>query len=687
MGDQGESGGGSHILIDLDEGWEPVLKCVGSRRSCPAPRLRERRGARPRCTLQPRAEPQQSVPEPRLAVVKSTSRSPILLIVQATWFALRLVASSSPGLLAVSAATTIVFGLLPTVQVVVGKLVLDATVGLVAGGGNAAAVTAMAHALVLQAALLVGQRLLQSVNGYAQTAMGLRLVVRLQGGFLQKTKLLEFSRFEDPEFHDMLSRARRECATRPLELLSRSMGIGTSVLSLLSLGAVLASLDIMLVVGMVIVCLPMLAVEMIYGAKAYNLEFGRTDARRLSEILSTTLTERRCVPQITSFNLFDYIFGRWQIAAQTFLQQDVRLRRRRSIAESVSGTTVAASTVAATAYVLYANFSRHLGLSVGQITMYGAAFSSALAAWQGAMGALSGIYEGSLFLHDMVAFQSVQPGLRISSDTRDVPAVISELRLENVSYRYPGSNAWVLRNVNLTFRRSQSTLLVGSNGAGKTTLTKLLIRLYEPTEGRILLDGVDVREYSVQSLRRSIAVVFQDFLQLPFTVQENIGCGCVERLADGEGVRAAARRAGADEFVQGLPLGYDTVLSKLFKGGCELSYGQWQRICIARLFMKQAPVCILDEPTASLDVEAEAALLREINRMSLGSISILISHRALRPGIADRIVVLSQGQVVESGEYEDLMRGGGEFARLATLYHSAGAIRATAYPDAVAASV
>jgi ABC-type multidrug transport system fused ATPase/permease subunit len=211
---------------------------------------------------------------------------------------------------------------------------------------------------------------------------------------------------------------------------------------------------------------------------------------------------------------------------------------------------------------------------------------------------------------------------------------------------------------------------VGANGAGKTTLMKLLMRLYDPTEGRILINGTDLREYDADSVRRSIGIIFQNFQPYAFTAGENIGCGCVEKITDTNRIAAAARRARAEEFIRELPNRYDTPLTRMFTGGQDLSGGQWQRICLARLFMKDASVFIFDEPTASLDVEAEAALLEEIQaNISSERLCILISHRMFRAGIADHIVVLSRGEVLEEGTYDDLVARNGEFARLRRLFY------------------
>jgi ATP-binding cassette, subfamily B, bacterial len=307
--------------------------------------------------------------------------------------------------------------------------------------------------------------------------------------------------------------------------------------------------------------------------------------------------------------------------------------------------------------------------------MYAAGFTGAANACRMMLGGLSGIYENALFLNDLVEFEQLEAAQLppLAQPARQIPANIETLELVDVSFRYPGSSRDALRNVNLRFDRAQSTLIVGANGAGKTTLIRLLIRLYEPTRGRILLNGVDIREFEVHQLRQSVGVIFQDFLQLPLTAADNIGCGCVEALGDQARIESAARRAGADGFIRHLDGGYQTMLSRVFAGGQEISLGQWQRICLGRLFMKDAPVLVFDEPSASLDIEGEARLLGEISSLARERICILISHRALRPGIAQRLVVIADGQVVETGRFEDLVARDGEFARLWRLYQHAGA--------------
>jgi ATP-binding cassette subfamily B protein len=308
-------------------------------------------------------------------------------------------------------------------------------------------------------------------------------------------------------------------------------------------------------------------------------------------------------------------------------------------------------------------------LSVGEVMMYSGAFAQALQSVRQGVEYISGIYEDMLFIAGLVEFHKLEPRLHIERRAQSVPDEIESVEVRNVSFRYPGSQCDVLRNVSITFTKSASTLLVGHNGAGKTTLIKLLMRLYDPDEGSILINGTDIRGFDIKTLHRAVGVMFQEYARFAVSAAENIGYGCVENLADHSRICEAARRAKAYEFINRLPYEFDTVLSRLFRDGHELSLGQWQRICLARLFMKDPPIMIFDEPTASLDIETEVHLLNEIARLAQDRICVLVSHRMFRHDIAEQIVILKDGQVVEQGRYEDLVNRDGEFARLHRLYH------------------
>ena len=592
------------------------------------------------------------------------------IIVEILFFAITAVFKSGPLLLIFLFLTTILSGLMPTVTVFVGKLVLNAIVDVIKTETGSAEIAILVRALALQLMVLVGSALLSQASAYLNYFMGRRLSLNMNAELIKKASRLDYTFFENPHFYDMMTRAQRESNGKPLVLVYKVTSIIRGTITFISMGSLVARFSVPLLIAMVIVSLPLLFIQLRYGRKGYSLLFERTEESRMAGYVSGIMMERQYVAEILSFGLWQHLFKKWYTASQKFFRQDVQLHKQRSAAETVTATFMTCSTVTVTGYIVYACVTKALSLTVGDIMMYSGAFAGGLVGLRIAVDGVSGIYENALFLNDLVEFNKLKPHIEIRQTGKPVPGVVESIELRNVSFKYPATQKYTLKNVNLIFNRSESTLIIGANGAGKTTLIKLLTRLYDPTEGRILLNGTDIREFKIESLRRTMGVIFQEFIRYAFSANENIGCGNIADLQNTERIIAAAKRAKADSFIEQLPRQYDAILSKLFKNGQELSLGQWQRICLARLFMKDAPVLILDEPTASLDIETEAHLLREIVQLSKDKICILVSHRMLKQGIADRIVVLSEGGILETGTYESLLVSNGEFARLWKLYHN-----------------
>ncbi len=567
-------------------------------------------------------------------------------------------------------AITIGTGVLPGVQVYVSKLLLDAIVGAFRSGPSGLDYAHLAFPFGCQLAVLVAGALLAQVEAYINGAVGRRLAFCLQQDVVSRVRHLDFGMFDDPDFQDRMLRAQRECAGRPLSVLTQLTTITRGTITFVCLGGVLLSFGWSLLVISLVIGVPLLLVQVRYGRMYYQLEYDRTEEARRSGYYAGLLTSKYARPEVCSYGLFDFLFSRWLMHMSRFLAQDLHLQKKQALAQTGVQLLFAVSNVGVTAYVLYRALTTRTGLTIGDVMMFSSAFSGASGAFRSVITGVAGIYQDSLFLENLRQFHHTVPAAEPVPGHRAAPPVVESIQFENVSFVYPGRSSAALKNVDLLFRRSGSTLLVGANGAGKTTLMKLLLRLYDPTEGRILINGVDIREYDLSALRQSIGIIFQNFQPYAFTAAENIGCGCVEKITDENRIVAAARRARADEFIRELPHGYDTPLTRTFTGGQDLSGGQWQRICLARLFMKDSPVFIFDEPTASLDVEAEAALLEEIQAsISSERLCILISHRMFRAGIADHIVVLSHGTVLEEGTYDDLVARNGEFARLRRLFY------------------
>lgn len=582
-------------------------------------------------------------------------------------WAIALVWRSSPGLFALTALANLVQGLGAAVMIWISRYVLDAIVTAVRSGGAASDISKAMRVLGLQFLVITGLALIGRINLAVRSYLGGKMTLTMTSDILLKISRLELAHFEDPRTYDMLNRAMAEAGSKPLGLVDRISEAIRTGLTFVSLGWLLAGFSLPLLLLLVALCLPYLCVQVRYGKIYYQMLYQRTHNQRMSNYLSELLTSRPAIPEIKSFGLWPFLFEKWLGYSKSFLAQDRQLLRRRTGMETAIELLLSAGRVFATGAVVYLGLKRMPQLSVGEIMMYSGAFAGGLAALGSGMDSLSGLYQGSLFLQNLIEFNRLKDDWNDSQAGRPAPEQIESIALENLSFRYPGREEYALEGINITFRRAQSVLIVGANGSGKTTMMKLIARLYEPSAGRILLNGTDIREYNLESYRAKIGVLFQEFSHFALTVRENIGCGCIAALHDEERIVKAAQFAKADAFINGLPLRYHTLLNKGFKEGQELSLGQWQRIAIARLFMKDPPVLIFDEPSASLDVEAEAHFLREISQLAQERICLLVSHRMIRRGIADRIVLLERGKIWEQGTFEELLANKGKYSQLWTL--------------------
>jgi len=428
-----------------------------------------------------------------------------------------------------------------------------------------------------------------------------------------------------------------------------------------------------MVVAMFIICVPYFVLNVYFAKANFNLQFDQIHDQRASSYLDACFTNRRYLPEIITLGLSPYLRKRWNAIGTGLISQNMALLKRRNKSELVMIVFVFLGKGGISLYIIvrclqYASF-----YTVGQIMMYIQSFSGGINALAGVMQQLSGIYEGSCFLQNYQRFIEVKKTSNCASIPKlQVPEEIESFECRGVGFIYPGSSTCALENINLTFKKGESTLLIGRNGAGKTTLARLLVGLYVPTTGQILVNGHDMREYDLPLLRKKISMLFQDFVRYALTAGENIGVGCIEHIGDRRRVVSAAKAARVEEIIGRLPNGYGTMLGKEFRGGQDLSLGEWQRLCLARLFMREASLIVYDEPTASLDVETESDLLREIALSAKSRICILVSHRMLRSDIANRIVVLENGRIVEIGNHDQLVTCGGRYAHLWHLYHRLG---------------
>jgi ATP-binding cassette subfamily B protein len=573
---------------------------------------------------------------------------------------LKLAWKSSPRISISIALLTLISALLPLSIAYVGKLIIDS-------------IMAKAHdqtiAWVLaELGLIALQALVQRSLFLLRSLLGQRLGADVNIMILEKAVTLDLSHFEDSEFYDKLTRARREASSRPLSMVNDSLQLVQNVLTLASYVALLFAFSGWAVLGLVLAALPATLVEMRFSHAAFRLRNWRSAESRKLNYIEYVLANDEHVKEVKVLGLGDMLLGRYKTMTEQFYSEDKDLAVKRSIWAYL--LSLLATITFYSCYLIMAIQAADGVLSLGNLTLYVIAFRQGQQSFQSCLTAIGGMYEHNLYMSNLFSF------LEIPTLHAKAPKGISVLpvrqekgiRFEGVGFRYPGREAWALRNINLFIPEGRSLALVGHNGAGKTTFIKLICGLYTPTEGRILLDGKDLRDFEQVDLQRRIGVIFQDFNQYHFSLRENIGMGSVANLDDEPRIDRAVKRVGADEILKGMNEGLDTMLGRWFSNGVDLSGGQWQKIALARAFVREeADILILDEPTSALDAEAEQKIFERFQQLAKGRTTILISHRFPTVRIADHIVVIEGGQLVEEGNHETLLNAKGRYAELFTL--------------------
>jgi ATP-binding cassette subfamily B protein len=585
--------------------------------------------------------------------------------------ALGLVFRSSPSMTLTLGALTLLAALVPPAIAWAGKHIVDAVVAQ-SRAETLRWVGVELVLVVLQASFARGLGLLRSV-------LGSRLGTDVNVAILERATRLELRHFEDPEFYDRLTRARREASSRPVSLVTESFALVQSGLTLAGYGVLLLQFSPWAVLVAMIATVPATIAEMRFSKTVFRLRNWRSpDSRRLT-YLEYVLANDEHAKEVKLFRLGPLFLGRYKALAERFHAEDSRLATRRALV--IHGLSLIATLAFYGAYAAMAALAALGQLTLGNMTMYVLAFRSGQQSFQSILNGIGTIYEHNLYMSNLFAYlDSVPeggaearvpqaPGAPAFEAARalpgSVPASERGIRLEGVSFRYPGQEKWVLRDIDLFIPEGQSIALVGQNGAGKTTLVKLVTRLYTPTTGRVLLDGKDLRAWAEPELLARFGVVFQDFNQYQLKVRENVGVGSVEYLEDEPRLARAIERGGAAPVVANLPSGIETPLGRWFQDGVELSGGQWQKVALARGFMREhADILVLDEPTAALDAEAEHAVFERFRVLAEGRTTIIISHRFPTVRMADRILLLEDGQIKEDGSHSELLARAGTYARL-----------------------
>ncbi len=591
---------------------------------------------------------------------QSLFRSPRTLFAGAVQI-LPLVWACSPGLTLITALATLAQSLLPAASAYVAKLVVDSVVQAI--GDPTLGLRSVLPAVALALALGLLGTLLGRGGQLAQELLRDLLSNRINETIIEQALTLDLSFYENPRFYDMLQRAQREAGFRPLMLLTQTLTIASSSITIVSLLALLLRFNVAVALVLVITALPALFVQARYGRQAFHLFSWRApEARRLA-YYSRLLTSDQWAKEIKLFHLGRLLFDRYRALFARFYRQNRGLAVRRNLSAALLSLLSTLGYYGCYVYVIRQTVVGEVTL--GDLTLYASVFQQLQGALANLLNGLSTIYESTLFISNLFAFLELRPLIPPSTDGRRPPETWQEeFVFHNVSFRYPGTEKDVLRNVNLRLRPQEKLALVGKNGAGKTTLVKLLCRLYDPTDGYITLNGIDLCEYDPASLQRRIGVIFQDFARYYLTARENIGFGQVEMMDDQSRIEAAARKSGAHEVISALPDGYDTTLGRWFDNGHQLSLGEWQKVALARAFMRDADLLILDEPTASLDARTEYEIFQQFAELTHGRAAILISHRFSTVRMAERIIVLDDGHVIEDGTHQQLLEQGGVYATL-----------------------
>ena len=584
---------------------------------------------------------------------------------------LKLVWQTSPALTIATLVLRLARALLPVATLFVGKLIIDEVVGLagrpgspttLAGWYSSGLLDRLLWLLVAEFVLAVTSDVLGRVVSLLDSLLSEQFSNTTSVRLMEHAATLDLEDFEDSELQDRLDRARRQASGR-MTLIAQLFGQAQDIITIASFAAGLIVYAPWLILLLLIALIPAFLGEAHFNAQSYALTYARTPEQRELDYVRQTGASVETAKEVKIFGLNRFLIDRYRELAMRFYEANRRLAIRRASWGSVLTALGTVGYYVAYAYLAWRTLTGEF--TIGDLTFLAGSFRRLRTLLEGLLIGFSQTAGQALYLDDLFSFFEIEPEIRSPANPRPFPQPIARgFEFEDVGFIYPNAERWAVRHLTFTLAAGEVLALVGENGAGKTTLVKLLARLYDPDEGRILLDGRDLREYDLGALRSNIGVIFQDFVRYHLTAAENIAVGRIEARHDRARIEAAADRSLADEVIERLTLGYDQIIGKRFRTGVDLSGGEWQKVAIARAYMRDAQVLILDEPTAALDARSEFEVFKRFKELSAGKTAVLISHRFSSVRMADRILVLADGTVEAAGTHEELLAAGGRYAEL-----------------------
>lgn len=552
--------------------------------------------------------------------------------------------------------TTLLQGIIPAIQLWITKLLVDQIVFILSlppPGNTSQAIYSVFLLIILEASVILVGVFVGVLGGHAFNILSEHLSYHIQMRILEHCANLDFAVYESAEYYDYLQRAQEQARNGPILLLTRLLELSQSFISLFSIALLVFLYNAWVFLILTITTIPSFWAAMHYGRQRYFLFNHRTpDGRRatyFNDVLSTDIYAK----EVRIWGVKEYLLDCLQSLRLRFIRENIALSRRQSMASM--GAELISTLGYYGTYIIVVLGVIAGKLTLGDLTLYGGAFSQTQSLFENVLEGIANVYETQLFVQNLSTFFDIKPKIIALGNPNPIPSAKRELKICDLSFTYPGVRKKVLDGVSFTVRPGECVAIVGINGAGKTTLVKLLLRLYDPTDGKITIDNIDIRQLDPVDWRKQISVVFQDYVRYQMTARENIGFGEIEEVNNLEKICQVAKMVGINSTIENLPDGYESLLGRRFEGGQELSLGQWQSIAVSRALLRDAPILILDEPTAAMDAQAEYELYHQLKALAQNRMTILISHRFSTVRMADRILVLEDGKIIEEGTHEELL--------------------------------